>query len=104
VAHKGIDWNFECLDGYLFVLPGVSTDVVEHELVAAQRAGLSEVRLLSRATLPFFDTGPCLYFPRQAQFHPLKYLVGLTGSIQAGGGHIFTETHATEMTGGSLVT
>jgi len=99
VAHEGIDCDFERLDGYVFVPLGVSTDVLEHELTAAQRAGLGEVRLLSRAPLPFVDTGPCIHFPRQAQFYPLKYLTGLAGSIQAGGGHIFTETHATEMTG-----
>jgi len=82
VAHEGIDCDFERLDGYVFVPLGVSTDVLEHELTAAHRAGLSEVRLLSRAPLPFVDTGPCIHFPRQAQFYPLKYLTGLAGSIR----------------------
>src|SRR5262249_6296058 len=46
------------------------------------------------------DTGPCLRFPRQAQFHPLKYLAGLAGAIQRDGGRIFTGTHAESIEGG----
>lgn len=36
-----------------------------------------------------FETGPCLRFPRQARFHPLKYLAGLCGAIERMGGRIF---------------
>ena len=39
-------------------------------------------------------------FPRQAQFHPLKYLAGLAKRIKEKGGRIYTETHATEIEGG----
>lgn len=100
VSHEGIDGEFERLDGYLFVPAGASIDVLEYELAAAQRAGLHEVRMVSRAPLPCFDTGPCLQFPRQAQFHPLKYLAALARSIHAGGGRIFTDTHAATVEGG----
>ena len=33
--------------------------------------------MVPRAPIPNFDTGPALRFPRQAQFHPMKYLKGL---------------------------
>jgi nitrite reductase/ring-hydroxylating ferredoxin subunit len=49
---------------------------------------------------PLFDTGPCLRFPRQAQFHPLKYLAGLARAIVRDGGQIFTQTHADTIEGG----
>lgn len=42
-----------------------------------------------------FNTGPCLVFPQQAQFHPIKYLSALAQIIEAKGGHIHTKTHAT---------
>ena len=55
---------------------------------------------LSRAPLESFDTGPCLRFPDQGQFHPLKYLSGLAKAIVRGGGHIYTDTHAERIDGG----
>jgi glycine/D-amino acid oxidase-like deaminating enzyme/nitrite reductase/ring-hydroxylating ferredoxin subunit len=75
--------------------------VLDRELEAARRAGLASVERLARAPLDFFNTGPCLHFPRQGQFHPLKYLVGLARSIQQKGGRIFTGNHVDRIDGGS---
>ncbi|MBC8146319.1 MAG: FAD-dependent oxidoreductase, partial [bacterium] len=100
VAAEGIGCDFRRLHGYLFVPPGESTDVLDEELAAAHRAGLVDVELIPRAPLDDFDTGPCLRFPRQAQFHPLKYLTGLARAINRMGGRIFTNTHVVEVEGG----
>ena len=94
VAKEGIDCEFERLDGYLFVPPGESTDVLEKELAAAHRAGLTEISRVERAPLKHFNSGPCLHFPKQAQFHPLKYLDAISQAIEKRGGLIFTNTHA----------
>jgi len=101
VAEEGIDCDFERLDGYLFVPPGGSKDVLEREVKAAHRAGLTDVEHVRRAPIDSFDTGSCLRFPRQAQFHPLKYLSGLSRAIGLYGGRIFTGTHASSMKGGA---
>ncbi|MBV9126109.1 MAG: FAD-dependent oxidoreductase [Planctomycetes bacterium] len=98
---EGIDCDFVRLDGYLFVAPGQSPDILDQEREAAQRAGLTDVEIVPRAPLPSFATGRCLRFPRQGQFHPLKYLAGLVGAIQGRGGRIYTETHATQIEGGT---
>jgi glycine/D-amino acid oxidase-like deaminating enzyme/nitrite reductase/ring-hydroxylating ferredoxin subunit len=95
-----IDCDFGRLDGYLFLYPGESEDVLDREIAAAHRAGLMEVTKLPRAPLNFFDTGPCLRFPDQGQFHPLKYLAGLAQAIQRRGGRIFTHSHADTVQGG----
>ena len=58
-------------------------------------------RCVTRAPLSSFDTGPCLRFPRQGQFHPLKYLAGLAEVFQRKGGVIHTNTHASKIDGGS---
>jgi glycine/D-amino acid oxidase-like deaminating enzyme len=50
--------------------------------------------------MPDFNTGRCLYFPRQAQFHPLRYLGALALAIVKNGGQIFCKTRATEIKGG----
>ncbi|MFN0052003.1 MAG: FAD-dependent oxidoreductase [Planctomycetales bacterium] len=97
VANERIDCDFERLDGFLFSPPGESKELLEDELQAARRAGLAQVELVPRAPWTAFDTGPCLRFPRQAQFHPLKYLGGLAKAILARGGRIFTQTHALEI-------
>jgi glycine/D-amino acid oxidase-like deaminating enzyme/nitrite reductase/ring-hydroxylating ferredoxin subunit len=98
---EGIHCDFQRLDGYLFTPPGESIDILTHELEAAHAAGLPDVELVSRAPLPAFDTGRALRFPRQAQFHSLKYLTGLTTAIERRGGRIYCGTHAAEVTGGT---
>src|SRR2546430_10701909 len=100
VAREKIACDFERLDGYLFAPPGESTDVLEKELTAAHRAGLKEVKRVERAPLEHFDTGPCLRFPQQAQFHPLRYLDALSKAIEEKGGLVFNKTHAEEFKGG----
>jgi len=94
VREERIDCDFERLDGYLFLPTNGKMKVLDDELPAAHRAGLADVRRLERAPLEFWDTGPCLHFPRQAQFHPLKYLSALAGAFERDGGKIFTGTHA----------
>ena len=100
VAEEKIDCGFERLDGYLFVPPGDSTEILEKELAASHRAGLTGMQMIDRAPLVSFDTGRTLLFPRQAQFDPLKYLAALAQAISRDGGRIYTQTHATKIEGG----
>lgn len=95
-----IDCEFERLDGYLFVPPNESKEILDRELKAAHRAGLTDLELVERVPLESYDTGKALRFPNQAQFHPLKYLAGLAVAIEQHGGRIFNETHASKIEGG----
>jgi glycine/D-amino acid oxidase-like deaminating enzyme/nitrite reductase/ring-hydroxylating ferredoxin subunit len=101
VIEEKIECEFERLDGYLFAALNQSKEILEGELKSAHRAGLEGVEQVGRAPIADFDTGMCLRFPRQAQFHPLKYLAGLARAIERDGGRIFTATHITEMEGGA---
>jgi glycine/D-amino acid oxidase-like deaminating enzyme/nitrite reductase/ring-hydroxylating ferredoxin subunit len=101
IGREKIKCNFERLDGFLFVPPGDSKKVLDEELAAVHRAGLVEVEKVDRAPIDSFDTGPALRFPRQAQFHPLQYLAGLTTATLREGGQVFMATHATKFEGGS---
>jgi glycine/D-amino acid oxidase-like deaminating enzyme len=83
--HEGIDCDFRRVDGYLFLAPGQSADLLDREREAAHRAGLVGVDFVPRAPISSFDTGRCLRFPRQGQFHPLKYLAGLAEALRPKG-------------------
>jgi glycine/D-amino acid oxidase-like deaminating enzyme/nitrite reductase/ring-hydroxylating ferredoxin subunit len=99
VSRERIVCDFSRLDGYVFAAPEHDEAYLDRELAAVHRAGLHSVTKVPRAPLAF-DTGPCLRFPNQAQFHPLKYLAGIAQAIEKGGGRIFTGTHATKVNGG----
>jgi glycine/D-amino acid oxidase-like deaminating enzyme/nitrite reductase/ring-hydroxylating ferredoxin subunit len=99
VQSEGIDCDFERLDGYLFLPPGERVKTLEQELEAVRRAQVP-VERLPRAPLDFFDTGPCIHYPNQAQFHPLRYIAGLARAIERAGGRLFTDTHVDKVEGG----
>ena len=99
VSAEKIDCEFERVDGYLFLAPGDEPVLLEQEATAAQRAGLL-AELLSSVPAAWGGGIPCIRFPRQAQFHPLKYLSGLAKAVARAGGRIFTDTHVDAIEGG----
>lgn len=101
VRREQIDCEFQLVDGYLYAPPPDKEELLDEELAATHRAGLTDVEKVARAPINSFDTGPALRYPRQAQFHPLTYLSGLTMAIRRDGGRLFGQTHATTIEGGS---
>jgi glycine/D-amino acid oxidase-like deaminating enzyme/nitrite reductase/ring-hydroxylating ferredoxin subunit len=100
VKQEKIKCEFERLDGYLFVPPRDSKKILDDELQAAHKAGLTDIEKVERVPWNSYNTGAALRFPHQAQFHPLKYLAGLAKAIKEKGGRIYTQTHAKEIEGG----
>jgi glycine/D-amino acid oxidase-like deaminating enzyme/nitrite reductase/ring-hydroxylating ferredoxin subunit len=94
VRQEKIDCDFERLDGYLFLHPTDELNSLREDLQAAHKSGLTDITMVDRAPISSFDTGPCLRYPRQAQFHPMKYLNRLAEKIVEIGGQILTGTHA----------
>jgi len=102
VKAEHVHCDFERVDGFLFLGPNDKEELLDRELDAAHRAGLVSVEKLPRVPV---DTkgaslGPCLRFPRQAQFHPLKYCAALAAAIERASGRIFTHTHADSIDAG----
>ena len=101
VTEETIDCDFERSDGYLCFPVRDSHKKFQEEWRAVKRAGL-HVRKLKQS--PFdLNFGPCLHFPQQAQFHPLKYLAGLARAIKRLDGRLFGGTEAKEIKGGKTV-
>ena len=96
IRTEHIDCEFERLDGYLFNPHGTWDQELEREYAVTSRLGLN-VRRFERVPGLHFDTGPCLRFARQAQFHPLRYLDGLARAITHLGGRIHDSTRALGM-------
>ena len=99
IRDENIECEFERVDGYLFEPPNESLKNLEREFDACKRAGLG-VELVKRAPIEDFDTHRAIRFPRQGQFHPLKYLRGLASAITGAGSRIFTGTKVLETVGG----
>ncbi|MFC5461818.1 FAD-dependent oxidoreductase [Massilia niabensis] len=98
VAKEGIDCEFERIDGFLYALPGNGFKDFEKERDAALRAGV-KAELLPRVPGLGFDTGFCVRYPGQAQFHPLKYLARLANAVVRMGGAIHGGTLAHDIRG-----
>lgn len=103
VGDENLDCDFARVDGYLFLPPGGSVTDLKRELEAVHRAGLREVERIDHIPVGKFTTDGVLRFPRQAQFHPLKYLNGLARVMTDRGGRIFTGTRVVKVEDGDHV-
>ncbi len=100
-ATENIACDFRRVDGYLFP-GGDGPETIQKEIDALKRLGLpfEELKQPPVANL----TGPCLRFQRQGEFHPRKYLSGLTAALRKHGGAIHTQTRAVRIDGGEPCT
>jgi len=96
VRHEHIACQFERVDGYLYSTASNPGKEIAEEFEAARRAGV-EVEQLPRVPGLPFDTGPCVRFIHQAQFHPLRYLNGLAAALVRAGGRICTHTRVHDL-------
>ncbi len=101
IKQENIECEFERVPGYLFRGRDSTQEVLDKELTAAHEAGLHNVRMVERAPLQDYETGPCLEFPDQIQLHPLKYLKGMAEAILKNGSYIFTRSHVIETRSGT---
>src|SRR5688572_6546670 len=103
VQQEAIDCDFARLDGYLFPHSQDDAKDLQQELEAALRAGV-EAEMVAQAPLGARPTGPAIRFPRQGQFHPLKYLAGLARALAKNGQRIHTGEHVEKVEGGEPCT
>jgi glycine/D-amino acid oxidase-like deaminating enzyme/nitrite reductase/ring-hydroxylating ferredoxin subunit len=94
-----IDCDFSRLDGYL-IDSEKGTDDLEKEFESVRRCGPEGVEWVDNVPIEDFETGRCLRFPRQGQFHILKYLHGLVTAIESSGGVLVSHKHVVNWEGG----
>ena len=93
IKQELIECDFERLDGYLFLHPSDTIENLKKEYESTKKAGLNTGWVENIPDIKS-ETSPGIHFPRQAQFHVLKYLQGLASAIIRQGGQIYTSTRA----------
>jgi len=90
-----IDCDFEEKDAYIYSLS--NRQVIEKEISALRQIGF-DADFFSEIPLPFRVAG-AVRFPRQGQFHPLKFLAGISKGL-----NIFERTFVKELAPHTAVT
>src|ERR1700710_631145 len=101
---ENIECDFRRLDGYLFQALNTDSKMIDDELDAVRKVGAPVHRLVG-VPLAHCDNQHALRYPRQATFHPLKYLRGLAEIIEAKGGCFYPDSivhEIKERNGGSV--
>lgn len=91
VGRHAIACDFRRLDGILFLDPESDKSVLDDEVEAAGKLGIEVSRQVG-LPLRTLEATPCLLYPQQATFHPLRYLQGLCKAITDQGGALHPES------------
>jgi glycine/D-amino acid oxidase-like deaminating enzyme/nitrite reductase/ring-hydroxylating ferredoxin subunit len=91
-----IDCDFRRLDGYLFQGEDMPAEIIDQEMDAVREIGAAVHRLVG---VPFngCENRHVLRYPKQATFHPLKYLAGLAKVCHANGVEFFRDSPVDEV-------
>jgi len=101
---ENMDCEFKRLNGYLCASHREEErEILNRELEALHELGWEQVLRCTRAPLHTFATGPCLVFPKQIQYNPLKYMASLAECISKNGGLIHCQTPVVEVQSGNHV-
>lgn len=99
IKRRGIDCDFQRVDGYLYTEDARKVGDIKQEADAAQSLGIT-CELTDEIPLPF-TIQRALRVHNQAQFHPLKYLYALAQTIPGDGSYLFEQTHVQQFEDGT---
>lgn len=95
IEQLGIDADFEKKKAYLFSQNAQETETLRQILESSQQAGVSVEEVFENSVPLSFEH--VLRFDGQAQFHPLKYILGLAAEFRRMGGIILEQTFVAEL-------
>jgi glycine/D-amino acid oxidase-like deaminating enzyme/nitrite reductase/ring-hydroxylating ferredoxin subunit len=102
VAEHRIDCDFRRTAAYTYALEEKMTEQIKREVEAATKLGLP-ASYVDATPLPF-PVSAAVKLDNQAQFHPRKYLLALTGKIPGDGSYVFEGTRASQIEDGDPCT
>lgn len=95
VRENNIDCDFERKDNYIYTINEENVEKIDEEVESLKYININAEKV-EKSDLPFkIQKG--VVFKNQAQFNPLKYLVGLTKYILDKGGRIYTNSLCTDI-------
>ena len=98
VAELGIDCDLRRRPNYTYAEVDSELSDIQAEVEAAREAGLP-ASFVSELPLPYPVAG-AVRFDEQAEFHPVKFVVGLAEALEREGGRIFENTRAVSLSDG----
>jgi glycine/D-amino acid oxidase-like deaminating enzyme/nitrite reductase/ring-hydroxylating ferredoxin subunit len=98
IEQAEIDCDFRRRPAFTYAVDAGARGEVEDEVLAARAASLP-VEFTEEVPLPYTTAG-AIRLDDQAEFHPIKYLLGLTTAFVAAGGRVFENSRATSVSEG----
>jgi glycine/D-amino acid oxidase-like deaminating enzyme/nitrite reductase/ring-hydroxylating ferredoxin subunit len=95
-SNETIDCDFRRLDGYLFQGRDMPAKTIDEEMDAVRDIGMPVHRLVGVSLNGCADRH-VLRYPRQATFHPLKYLAGVAKACHVNGVDFFRDSPVEEV-------
>lgn len=92
-----IDCDFEVKDATVYATTEKGAEKIKKEARAYEKLGISAVLTEGKLQALPFNTTAALTMSGQAQFHPVKFLMGLLNEIKRLGGGIYQDTRAVEL-------
>ena len=89
---EGIDCDFARVDGYWVLAPDTPVTHLDEEFDACRRLGIPVEQCHEPTKIHAASVSRSLRFPRQARFHPTKYLAGLIKALQRRGARLYSES------------
>lgn len=93
---EGIDCDFARLEGFLMAAEDRDIDYLRKELEAAREVGFTDAEWIDPGVVATLDM-PAIRFPRQARFHPLKFLNGVMEALKRYGVAMHDDTDVNEL-------
>ena len=93
---ENIDCDFEDQSNYVYALSEDELPKIHNEVKALNSIEPSCAHFVENCNLPFKTYG-AIETAHQAQFNPVKYMLGLSNYITSCGGHIFNNSLATDV-------
>lgn len=95
IDDENIDCDFEYQDNFIYTIKPEELNKIHLEVEALNSLG-EPAEFVTKCNLPFKIAG-AVKTKNQAQFHPRKYMLGLSKSIKSYGGLIFTNSLVTDI-------
>lgn len=93
---ENIDCEFTRVPEYVFASTPKQFSILEEQLDTAKSLGFTDLKTCREHILPFKNSG-AIEIPRQAKFHPLKFLIGLREAVVKMGGEIYEQTEVLDI-------